>query len=151
MNKCIDCGIVISGTKAKKRCGSAQEKTGCAYLSYQRWKSKYQRTYRHKNREQGREHRRSYYYRNKEKIANYLRQWHKLYGRKQTKAQQRAHNAVYYAIKSGKPKKPIGCSACGSSKKRIDGHHKDYSKPLEVVWLCQPCHGKEHRMGDIEI
>jgi len=35
------------------------------------------------------------------------------------------------------------CVVCGSTE-QIEGHHPDYSKPLEVVWLCAPCHRDEH-------
>jgi hypothetical protein len=32
--------------------------------------------------------------------------------------------------------------ACGSEKS--EAHHSDYSKPLEVEWMCRPCHNREH-------
>lgn len=34
------------------------------------------------------------------------------------------------------------CERCGSTP--TDGHHDDYSKPLEVRWLCRACHGTHH-------
>jgi hypothetical protein len=30
------------------------------------------------------------------------------------------------------------CQGCGDPKAQM--HHPDYSKPLEVEWLCRPCH-----------
>lgn len=35
------------------------------------------------------------------------------------------------------------CVNCGN--KNSQGHHPDYSKPLEVIWLCQAHHSEEHR------
>lgn len=35
------------------------------------------------------------------------------------------------------------CSVCGESP--TDGHHPDYSKPLEIQWLCRKHHRALHR------
>lgn len=47
------------------------------------------------------------------------------------------------ALRAGKLVKPDACPRCGK-KGRVDGHHKDYAKPLEVDWLCRACHVAEH-------
>jgi len=55
----------------------------------------------------------------------------------------RAHRAVEYAVKIGRLTRPSACPSCGAERK-VHGHHADYSKPLEVVWLCDRCHRSEH-------
>lgn len=56
----------------------------------------------------------------------------------------KARQAVAYAVKTGKLIKPDICTHCKKYAKRIEGHHMDYSKPLEVIWLCSKCHTKIH-------
>jgi hypothetical protein len=54
---------------------------------------------------------------------------------------RRAHWAVDNALRSGRlVKKP--CEVCGDE---AEGHHDDYSKPLEVRWLCDPHHKDHHK------
>lgn len=48
------------------------------------------------------------------------------------------------AIESGIIIRPDKCVTCFKECKP-EAHHEDYMKPLEVVWLCRSCHGKEHR------
>jgi hypothetical protein len=51
-----------------------------------------------------------------------------------------AKNIVKLALASGKISKSP-CVKCGSTK-NIEGHHKDYSKPLDVTWLCTSHHNE---------
>jgi hypothetical protein len=51
----------------------------------------------------------------------------------------RAQWAVGNALVGGHLKRPRRCSVCH----RVclpDAHHEDYSKPLEILWVCRPCH-----------
>lgn len=63
--------------------------------------------------------------------------------------QVRARNKVMKALKSGRLK-PKPCEQCGMEGRAKDGrnivqaHHEDYSKPLDVTWLCSKCHYQEH-------
>lgn len=53
----------------------------------------------------------------------------------------KARDKLREAVKSGRITKPSNCQRCGSSD-RVQGHHTDYSKPLDVEWLCHCCHVK---------
>ncbi len=55
---------------------------------------------------------------------------------------RRAHVAVGNAVRDGRLKREP-CEACGTDVK-VHAHHDDYSKPLEVRWLCADCHVREH-------
>lgn len=53
----------------------------------------------------------------------------------------KAMQDVHTAIRNGSlVKKP--CEGCGEVK--VDAHHDDYAKTLEVRWLCKICHVKHH-------
>ena len=51
----------------------------------------------------------------------------------------RAHMAARYALRSGLIARPIACQSCGNSC-RLEMHHEDYARPVDVRWLCKPCH-----------
>lgn len=59
-----------------------------------------------------------------------------------------AGTAVSNAIRDGRLQKATSCEQCGHdfSKFRCEAHHRDYTKLLEVVWLCAKCHGLQHRL-----
>lgn len=63
--------------------------------------------------------------------------------RKKYPEKYRARTALINAVRLGKIYRPPECSRCLKSG-RVQGHHFDYSRPLDVIWLCQKCHTREH-------
>ena len=55
-----------------------------------------------------------------------------------------SHVITGNAIRDGKLVRPKNCSECDSTEK-IEAHHDDYTKPLDVRWLCRQCHYKWHK------
>ena len=101
-----------------------------------------------KNREKVRKQCREYYVKNSE----YLRE--KYRGQKKTLEQvqrwrnenpekYKAHYTVSNALARNIIKKKESCEVC-NSKTKLHAHHKDYSKPLEILWVCAFCHSKIH-------
>ena len=74
------------------------------------------------------------YERNKKKAVKRHKEW-----RKEDPRRMRAHNAVKRHLVN-----PGICQRCQATG-NIHGHHPDYDKPLDVIWLCPKCHKKEHK------
>lgn len=55
-----------------------------------------------------------------------------------------ARMALRRAVKRGDLSRPSACERCGRDTKP-HAHHADYSRPLDVQWLCPLCHGHAHR------
>jgi hypothetical protein len=65
-----------------------------------------------------------------------------------------ARNTVNKAVAAGELTRPDSCERCGRVPERrrwdgstfypLNGHHEDYSKPLDVIWLCASCHQLAH-------
>ncbi len=65
--------------------------------------------------------------------------------RRENPAKYSAQTAVGNAVRDGRLKK-MPCDICGDLK--VHAHHDDYSKPLDVRWLC-PLHHARYHAGSI--
>jgi len=59
-----------------------------------------------------------------------------------------ARKKVENALKSGELTRPEFCDNCRDNC-YVEGHHEDYSKPLDVEWLCRTCHYQIHRLNKV--
>lgn len=102
------------------------------------------RAARARNIERYREHVRAWQRRNPEVLKRIQRE---NYGTPEVKARR----LVSQAIKYHGLQKPSNCQRCGKECTEwweLHAHHADYSKPLDVEWLCTTCHGAERRRYD---
>jgi hypothetical protein len=134
-NKCKECG----GEKTPSDfCPTDNRCKKCRALSSKRYRDKSPEKYREYIRgrastDEGKAQKAAKRIRNKEKHVAWTQEW-----RKRNPEKYKAERAVTNAIKSGSlVRKP--CGICGEP--RSEAHHDDYTKPLEVRWLCAKHHG----------
>ena len=94
------------------------------------------------------------YRKNNPNVREYTRKynnaWRKEFGyeaesksHKKYPEKQLARLILNYAIRTGKISRGK-CEVCKSQK--TQGHHDDYSKPLEVKWFCPKHHAEHHKL-----
>jgi hypothetical protein len=72
--------------------------------------------------------------------SEYMRQWRKLNPlTEEQKLKDRARS--YAGVYKRRGKLIPQLCACGNN---AEMHHEDYTKPLDVLWICRPCHLKLH-------
>lgn len=71
-----------------------------------------------------------------------MRAYSKAHG---TREHHKARWQVHRALEAGRLIR-CPCEVCGAPK--VDAHHDDYSKPLEVRWLCRPHHVEHHAKAE---
>jgi len=70
-----------------------------------------------------------------------VKAWAKMYPERKA-----AHAKLRYAMKRGMVTQ-LPCMVCGES---AEAHHPDYSRPLDVVWLCSSHHKQAHAITNRE-
>lgn len=146
--------VVVMKTKKCCKCGSIKpisefhknrsRKDGHCYQCKVCVKKRQQRYY-DKNRNHIKERQRVYDKENREALRE---RWNNETEKRKERFPLKisARNKVQSAVLLGKITKPEACEICGETPDYpLHGHHEDYSKPLEVIWLCSPCHRDLHR------
>lgn len=142
-SQCIECEQTKAAAEFYN--DSHNKKNGC--LSYQ-------------CRECIKQIRRDHYDENREEIIERVREYAKSHpevakkhGAKQraavTKEERKAWRMVNAAVKKGTLAKPGRCEGCERAAHLHAHHYKGYDHPMEVVWLCVPCHHAAHERGPV--
>lgn len=146
--------------KTQNRINSDPEKYKkfCSDRSKKRWKNedykKSIKNWREKNKEKIAKQCREYLDKNKDYLYSKQKEWRtinkNIISESENKYKENnplklaCRSYVRTAIKNGNITNPNKCNKCMKECKP-EAHHKDYTKPLEIIWLCRTCHGHEHR------
>lgn len=84
---------------------------------------------------------------NRERARDYHRSYMREYRHTPIeKMKVKARNKLKYEVRVGRVQRGL-CEVCQSDK--VHAHHEDYTKPLEVRWLCPKHHGLMHRKYEL--
>ncbi len=151
--ECIQCNTAKPLTEFHKN-----KRTGDGHCNAcKACRKEYKKAYQAANSEKIREQKKAYYAVNRDQILENGRAWREKNKEARAKytaeydaeyktkypAKIKAINAVNNAIKAGRMARPDLCECCGS-KCKVQAHHCDYSKQIDVEWLCSPCHYQWH-------
>lgn len=86
-------------------------------------------------------------YRDRHRAQVNARELSRYHATKHTAAVQ-ARRRINLGIQLGKVEKPSACQECGAEtpRRRLQAHHEDHSRPLDIQWLCTMCHGAKRRL-----
>lgn len=159
--KCNKCGITKSIGRFYKQKNGMYGRTGeckeCRKQRTRKWISENKEKKLESDRKRDRKNREKNIVKNKkwrEKNPDYFKEYYKQNSEIRLACNRRfwINNPERYesfkVYQNARRKKilvnPGQCQLCGEKELKIQGHHFDYSKPLEVTWLCRECHKTIH-------
>ena len=124
------------------------------YKEHKDYYKEYHKEYSKEHKDEIKELARKYRTEHKDEIKEHNKKYKRIYQtehkdeiKEHNKKYLGAHNILNNAILKGEIIRGP-CSVCGSTK-RIHGHHEDYNKPLEVIWVCAIHHKEIHNKQEI--
>lgn len=122
---------------AERRARNGEHVRALGREHYQRHKNELcdrSRSHRQTHRDWHNAYSRRYAIAEKPRLDGYRKRWSAA-----NREKRYAHSVLWLAIKKGDVQRRTACEDCGRTG-RIAAHHDDYSKPLDVRWLCGFCH-----------
>ena len=122
------------------------EKSRKQYFSDVEYWSEYNKAYREKNKKKISERIKEYTKQPevRERINERFREYRQ---DPEFAKREKARGMVNKRVQSKKIIRPNKCSVCKEDK-RVEAHHEDYDKPLEVIWVCKECHENIHHLNE---
>jgi len=120
--RCLDCTRSYDNEYRRKNLKKARKQSRARRLVNRDREAAVKREWKRKNKDKVSKANRAYRERNREKC--------------------KAWNTFWTAVESGSVHMPDVCE-CGNQQP-LHAHHDDYSKPLDVRWLCVACHARVH-------
>lgn len=109
----------------------------------------YQKEYYSKNKHRINARNKEWTEKNRERHNQYCKNWNNEHFNERNEYQRKyrrnnkdkyyAHGRISSRVQLGKIEKPSACEICGRTG-RVEAHHEDYSKPLDIIWCCKKCH-----------
>lgn len=98
----------------------------------------YSRKWKTDNREHVRAYNNEWNANHSERAVSRVRAW-----KMANPEKKKAHRAIQNRVRRGRIiREP--CVECGNPKSH--GHHEDYSKPFDIIWLCALHHNRKHHL-----
>ena len=106
------------------------------------WRRAKEARYRDRNLDREKVRYKKFYLKNRDKVLGKHRAYYAI-----NKNKKKTHQLVRLEIKAGRLK-PVTICAHNKDycKGRVEAHHCDYTKPLDLTWLCQRHHRAWHRV-----
>ena len=132
--QCKECARAYSREYQHEHREERMEYSKNYYHSHKEQSRTYHREWEEQNRERKNERARAWSHLHKDKLAEKQRKY-----RRDNPEKMRAQSLLNSYLQRGKIEKSTTCEICGKECK-TEAHHSDYSKPLDVIWVCKKCH-----------
>jgi hypothetical protein len=76
-------------------------------------------------------------------FRSYVKKWQQT-----NRVRHNAHQKVHRAVDAGILIRSEFCQQC-EVRCKTEGHHEDYSKSLDVIWLCRKCHARKNETVEV--